>query len=195
MRSFILSLPAKLQPVVIIGSTVIAAFTVSLLTRAFFYVRQLEPDIALTSVVYGTLGTLYAVLVAFVVSGVWQSFSNAGSAVNGEANALADLVLVVNSISTERAGKTRDAARAYVESVIDRWDLLELATLNDKPSRKLISTPRFCWSGRFWQSSPRAHVRLSCMRRLLTSRRSGSMPGATGYAAPEATRPAPCGVC
>ena len=82
MRSFILSLPAKLQPVVIIGSTVVAAFVVSMLTRAFFNVRQLALDSALSSSVYGTLGTLYAVLIAFVVSGVWQSFSKAGTAVN-----------------------------------------------------------------------------------------------------------------
>jgi hypothetical protein len=137
MRSFILTLPAKLQPVVIIGSTIVAAFVVSLLTRAFFNAKQLELDGALTSSVYGTLGTLYAVLIAFVVSGVWQSFSNAGTAVNSEANSLADLVLVTNSISVERGGKTREAAQAYVQSVIDRWDLLERATRNNQPAEEI----------------------------------------------------------
>ena len=83
MRSYILSLPAKLQPVVIISSTVVAAFAVSLLTRMLFNVQQLELDGALTSSVYGTLGTTYAVLIAFVVSGVWQSFSTAGTAKEG----------------------------------------------------------------------------------------------------------------
>jgi hypothetical protein len=34
MRSFILSLPAKLQRAVIIGSTVVSAFVISLVTRA-----------------------------------------------------------------------------------------------------------------------------------------------------------------
>src|SRR6516162_3803679 len=99
MRSFILSLPAKLQPVVIIGSTVIAAFAVSLVTRALFNANELALDSALTSSVYATLGTLYAVLIAFVVTGVWQSFSAAETAVNSEANALTDLVFLIRYIS------------------------------------------------------------------------------------------------
>ena len=137
MRSFILSLPAKLQPVVIIGATVAAAFAVSLLTRAFFNAQQLELDNGLTSAVYATLGTLYAVLIAFVVSGVWQSFSGAGTAVNNEANSLADVLLVMGSISVERAGKTRESARAYVQSVIDHWDLVERATRNNRPAEEI----------------------------------------------------------
>src|SRR5271170_4381679 len=131
MRSFILSLPAKLQPIVIIGATVVAAFVVSLLTRAFFNVRQLELDSALTSAVYGTLGTIYAVLIAFVVSGVWQSFSSAGTAVSSEANALTDLVFIIGQIPEERSGKTRELAKAYVRSVVDRWGALVEATIGN----------------------------------------------------------------
>jgi len=73
MRSYILSLPAKLQPVVIVGATVAAAFVVSFLTRMAFNDQQLALDNGLTTSVYGALGTTYAVLIAFVVSGVWQS--------------------------------------------------------------------------------------------------------------------------
>src|SRR5271167_3592139 len=137
MRSYILLLPAKLQPVVIVGVTVLAAFAVSLLTRAFFNIQQLELDSALTSSVYGTLGTTYAVLIAFVVSGVWQSFSTAGTAVNSEANALADLLLVIGSISVESTGRTRESAKAYVQSVIERWDLLERATRDKRPAEEI----------------------------------------------------------
>ena len=137
MRSYILSLPAKLQPVVIIGSTVVAAFMVSLLTRMFFNIQPLALDSALTSSVYGTLGTTYAVLIAFVVSGVWQSFSSAGTAVNSEANALADLLLVIGSISAERTGGTRESAKAYVQNVIERWDLLESATRDKRPAEEI----------------------------------------------------------
>ena len=69
------------------GSTVIAAFAVALLTQAVVSGPKLELDLGLTSAVYGTLGTIYAVLIAFVVSGVWQSFSSAEMAVSSEANA------------------------------------------------------------------------------------------------------------
>lgn len=137
MRSFILSLPAKLQPVVIVGSTVVAAFAVSLLTRMLFNVQQLEPDTGLTSAIYGTLGTTYAVLIAFVISGVWQSFSAAGLAVNIEANALADLLLVIGNMPAQQVGTTHESLKKYVQNVIDRWDLLEQATCDNTPAENI----------------------------------------------------------
>jgi Protein of unknown function (DUF4239) len=129
MRSYILSLPQVLQPVVIVGSTVIAAFAVALLTQAAVNSPNLELDLGLTSAVYGTLGTIYAVLIAFVVSGVWQSFSSASTAVSSEANALTDLVFIIGQIPEERSGTTRELAKAYVRSVVDRWGALVEATI------------------------------------------------------------------
>ena len=126
MRSYILSLPAKMQPVFIVAVTVGSAFVVSFFTRMFFSDQQLALDNGLTTSVYGTLGTTYAVLIAFVVSGVWQSFSDAVSAVKSEANALTDLTFVVGSFSAEKTRRIRESARAYAKGVIERWDLLAL---------------------------------------------------------------------
>lgn len=137
MRSYILSLPAKMQPVVIVASTVAAAFVVSFLTRMFFSEQQLTLDNGLTTSVYGTLGTTYAVLIAFVVSGVWQSFSDASNAVKNEANALTDLTFVVCSFSAEKTNRIRESARAYVQGVVDRWDLLALAAREKVPTEEI----------------------------------------------------------
>jgi len=137
MRSYILSLPAKLQPVVIVGATVAAAFVVSFLTRMAFNDQQLALDNGLTTSVYGALGTTYAVLIAFVVSGVWQSFSEAGDAVKGEANALTDLTFVIGSFSAEKTRGLRESARAYVQGVIERWDLLALAATQNVPTEEI----------------------------------------------------------
>jgi hypothetical protein len=139
MRSYILSLPDKLQPIVIIGSTMVAAFLVSLVTRLFFRAQQLELDNTLTSSVYGTLGTMYAVLIAFVVTGVWQSFSAAAAAVNNEANALTDLVFVVGNMSAERSEATCESAKNYVRSVLERWELLGHATGDNDPPPEEIN--------------------------------------------------------
>ncbi len=143
MRSYILSMPPVLQPVVIVGSTVIAAFAVSLLTQALFNVPRLELDMGLTSAVYGTLGTIYAVLIAFVVSGVWQSFSSAGTSVSCEANALTDLVFIIGQLPAERSGKTRALAKAYVQSVVERWDALALATRGRTPVEQITLDTSF----------------------------------------------------
>lgn len=137
MRSYILSLPARLQPLVIIGSTMAGAFVVSLLTRIFFSEQQLMLDNTLTTSVYGTLGTTYAVLIAFVVSGVWQSFSDAGHAVKSEANALTDLTFVVSSFPGDQCGHIRESARAYAKGVIERWDLLAQAAIHNVPTEEI----------------------------------------------------------
>ena len=128
MRSFILSLPARLQSAVIIGLTVVAAFAIALVTRACVNPQQIALDSTWITTVYGTLGTLYSVLLAFVVSGVWQSFSDAETAVNSEANALADLAYLIRHISAARSEDVRQSTRSYVASVVERWDLLALAT-------------------------------------------------------------------
>ena len=133
MRSFILSLPGKLQPAVIIGSTVVAAFVISLVTRACLNVQQLALDSTWITSVFGTLGTLYSVLIAFVVAGVWQSFRDAEAAVNSEANALTDLVFLIRYISSEKTAQVRESTKSYVTSVVERWDLLALATRENRP--------------------------------------------------------------
>jgi Protein of unknown function (DUF4239) len=137
MRAYILSLPAKMQPVVIVASTVAAAFVVSFLTRRVFSDQQLALDNGLTTSVYGTLGTTYAVLIAFVVSGVWQSFSDAGHAVKSEANALTDLTFVIGSFSGEKTTRIREAAKAYVQGVVERWDLLVRAASDHVPTEEI----------------------------------------------------------
>jgi hypothetical protein len=116
-----------MQPVVIVGATVGAAFAVSFLTRTFFSEQQLVLDNSLTTSVYGTLGTTYAVLIAFVVSGVWQSFSDASNAVKREANALTDLTFLIGSFSAEKTRQIRESAKSYVKGVVERWDILALA--------------------------------------------------------------------
>jgi len=71
------------------------------------------------------------------VTGVWQSFSAAGTAVNGEANALTDLVFLIRYISTAKTAHVRESAKAYVASVVERWDLLARATRENKPVEEI----------------------------------------------------------
>jgi hypothetical protein len=127
MRSFILSLPVKLRRPVIVGLTVVAAFVVSLATRACLSAEQVALDSAWITTVYGTLGTLYSVLLAFVVSGVWQSFSNAEGAISSEANALTDLVFMIRNISTGEPAQVRESSRSYATAVVGQWNSVALA--------------------------------------------------------------------
>jgi len=101
IRPFLSSLPERLQFVVIVGATMAASIAAALAARALFDVRQLAADTNLTTAVYETLGTIYAILLAFVVSGIWQNFSKAQATVHAEADALMGLMHVIEAFPEE----------------------------------------------------------------------------------------------
>jgi hypothetical protein len=137
MRSFILSLPVRLRRPVIVGLTVVAAFVVALVTRACLNAEQLALDSTWITSVYGTLGTLYSVLLAFVVAGVWQNFSSAEAAINSEANSLTDLVFIIRNISTEKLTRVSDSTKSYAAAVVKQWSSVALATGESRPVEEI----------------------------------------------------------
>jgi hypothetical protein len=125
MRSFLLSLPEKLQIVVVVITTIIVAFVSAIIVRQFFDVHQLESNLSLITSVYTVLGTLYAVLLAFSVTGVWQDFSKALMYVQKEADALTDLVHMVDAIDEKKQLNFRSLALAYAAVVVNvEWPTL-----------------------------------------------------------------------
>jgi hypothetical protein len=73
-----------------------------------------------------TLGSVYAVLLAFVVFVVWQQFNDARSYVEREANELVDLFRCARGLP--RAPRERIQARlsTYVDGVLEHeWDAME----------------------------------------------------------------------
>jgi len=65
-----------------------------------------------------TLGTIYAVLLAFVVFVVWSQFNEARADVHREANDLLDLYRTAGGLPEGPREKLRSAARAYAEAVL-----------------------------------------------------------------------------
>ncbi|MDB4932961.1 MAG: hypothetical protein JWM10_5445 [Myxococcaceae bacterium] len=72
-----------------------------------------------------TLGSIYAVLLAFVVYVVWSQFNEARTLVDREANEVLDLYRTVEALhGTERCA-VRDGLRRYVDAVIEHeWDAM-----------------------------------------------------------------------
>lgn len=67
-----------------------------------------------------TLGTIYAVLLAFVVIVVWQQFNDARSAVEREANEVLDLFRTANGFSEPARGELQRQLQTYVSAVLER---------------------------------------------------------------------------
>jgi len=108
-----------------IGATVLLALV------GLFAVRRLVPAEVLreandvTGNYLQTLGTIYAVLLAFVVFVVWQQFNDTREHVEREANELLDLVRVAKGLPDVVHAPLIERARAYVETVLGReWDAM-----------------------------------------------------------------------
>ncbi len=72
-----------------------------------------------------TLGTIYAVLLAFVVYVVWQQFNDTRGHVESEANELLDLARTVHGLPASVSNPFHAEAVAYVEAVLDvEWKVM-----------------------------------------------------------------------
>jgi large-conductance mechanosensitive channel len=106
------------------GATVVS-------TAAVCLVRRLVPLAVLASnhEVAGNylqvLGTLFAVLLAFVVFVVWSQYNEARTAVEREANEIADLHRSVSGLAAEVRDGVREELQAYVRAVVDEeWQAM-----------------------------------------------------------------------
>jgi hypothetical protein len=69
-----------------------------------------------------TLGSIYAVLLAFVVVIVWQQFNDARTQVEREANEIADLFRMVQGFSDPQRARISASLARYVDAVLtDEW--------------------------------------------------------------------------
>jgi hypothetical protein len=124
IRLFLLSLSGNLQLVIIIGATMILAFGAAIATRAFFDINQLAADKDLTLAVYTVLGTIYAILLAFVIAEIWENYREAVAAIQTETDALMGLMYILGAFPAEETREIRTLALSYAQKVIDEWEAL-----------------------------------------------------------------------
>lgn len=83
-----------------------------------------------------TIGTIYAVLLAFVVFVVWQQHNEARCAVESEANELSDLYRIVRALPNTQA--TLKGIGAYARSVVDEeWQAMAQGRASAKADKAL----------------------------------------------------------
>lgn len=66
-----------------------------------------------------TVGSIYAVLLAFVVFVVWNQFNDARNVVETEANEILDLHRVAAGLAAPTVARVRELSRAYLDAVLD----------------------------------------------------------------------------
>jgi Protein of unknown function (DUF4239) len=86
--------------------------------------REEHNDVA--GFIYASLGVTNAVLLAFVVIVVWESYETAEHTMETEANELAGIYFLANRFSEPDRERVQDLARSYARVVVEEeWQLME----------------------------------------------------------------------
>ncbi len=79
-----------------------------------------------TGAVVAVIGTTYAVILAFTLSGVWSMFQQAQANEEQEANALVNVFRIATQLQDAECGQIQDLCGRYVENAMDReWPAME----------------------------------------------------------------------
>jgi hypothetical protein len=117
MRRSVRETMIALAPVVIGGS----AFGIAgvAIVRACVSPRVLAASNDVVGNYLQTLGSIYAVLLAFVVVMVWQQFNDARTQVEREANEIADLFRMSQGFSEAQRARISSTLARYVDAVLE----------------------------------------------------------------------------
>ena len=109
---------------IIFGATLLSISGL-FITRAFFPFHKLKLHNDVAGFIYATLGTIYAVLLAFMVVVSWENFDVTSRNVQKEANYIADLYRDSEAFAPEFRKNVRASLDIYVDAIVDEeWPLL-----------------------------------------------------------------------
>ncbi len=120
-----------LSPVELFGLCVILpmilAFLGLAISRKVIPSRFLNQSHDVTGPFFGTLGTVYGIFLAFVVSTMWQQFYNTQSNLVQEARYLGDLYFSAKAFPQPDKEKIQTLLREYRDSVVNNeWKTMEM---------------------------------------------------------------------
>src|SRR5579864_280272 len=79
-----------------------------------------------TGAVVAAIGTTYAVILAFTLSGVWSMFQGAQTNEEQEANALVNVYRIATQMQDANAQQIQDLCARYVDNALNReWLVME----------------------------------------------------------------------
>jgi hypothetical protein len=107
----------RLLPIVA-GASVVAIIGLWVV-RGFLDQHDLQASSDVVGNYLQAVGTIYAVLLAFVVQSVWSQFNDARVCVEHEANELVDLFRLTDGLPDDVRLPLQKALRAYVDKVIE----------------------------------------------------------------------------
>jgi len=142
-QQLLLKIPAFILGVMIIGGAIALSIAGLLVVRHFIPHNRLKTHHDVADPILGALGAVYAVLLAFVVITVWQSFDKSNSNVQLEANYMADIYRDAEAFSPDFRQKVQTLLQEYRQAVVNyEWKTMargEMSTEVEGLMRKIWS--------------------------------------------------------
>jgi hypothetical protein len=121
--------PTWLGGLLIVGGSLALALAGFALVHRFVPIEVRERQNTVAGVIYAMLGSLYAILLAYVVIVVWEEFNATSRLVEQEATDLANIYQWVDDFPDPHRAQVRDLLRTYTDATIDEeWPLLAQRT-------------------------------------------------------------------
>lgn len=134
-------------PIAILLTSFFTAFAIGFqfYIRRTFQQETLEEQSHIIDPLLGVVGTLFSVLLGFLVAGAMDSYHDTATTVESEANSIANVFRVAQGLAKVDRVRIRQIARDYVNAVVDdEWKLME----------KQKTSPK-AWNayGNLWEAS------------------------------------------
>ena len=130
--------PLWVTAVVITAVAEVYSVGLMLLSRYSYGVSRLSLNNEVAGFKFAVVGVFYAVMLAFVVIAVWETYSDTEAAVRNEAKAAVDLHLVTYALPVEGGSDIREHLNTYIDGVQeDEWPAMALGEASDTVAEDL----------------------------------------------------------
>src|SRR5436305_1248225 len=135
----------------ILGLSILISLVGLYLVRRVVGVERLKTHHEVAGFIIGIVGTIYAVLLAFLVVVQWNKYTDASTLVTKEANLLGDISRMAESLPVEQRQQILTELRDYAQFVSDdEWPALA----NGKSSDKTTDTLNKLWKSYVIEQKP-----------------------------------------
>jgi hypothetical protein len=126
-----------LHAVVVVAASAVTIAGGTALARYWDRTIKQRRDNDVLSTYVAVIGTLYAVLLAFVLLSVWEQFDTARAAAEREASQMADLTRLTDGLPEPSATRVRAALREFSTAVVEEWPTMADRARSDRTDRAL----------------------------------------------------------
>jgi hypothetical protein len=134
-------LELNIPPLLLCGMIVVFAVGLALggifMIQRFFHYRKLKVHNDISGPIFGTLGGIYAVLLAFVVIVTWERFERVRLNSEQEVNCLANIYIISEPFEDSFRDSVRKGLGIYTREIIKEWDILAKGGANPQGLKEL----------------------------------------------------------